>query len=77
MLKLTVSRPNSIGTYITKEFDSYNDAETYIETRVEKLADSNWECTELEGSNSKCGTIECVHDDQADAIVIEWDTVAD
>jgi len=39
MLKLTISRPNTVGVTQTKEFDSYIEAETYIESRCERLAD--------------------------------------
>lgn len=75
MLKLTISRPNTIGTTFEREYDSYNDAEDFIERKVEKLADDDWEVTELKGSNSKAGTIEATHDNVADSVIIEWTTI--
>ena len=75
MLKLTVSRPNTIGTYVAKEFDSYSSAENYIERQVERLADKGFECSEIAGSNSRSGAIECTSDSEADILVIEWTTV--
>ena len=76
MLKLSIIRPNTIGTTLAKEFDDYGSAEDYIERRVEKLADSGWNVTELKGSTSQEGCIECVHDDVADILLIQWETVA-
>jgi hypothetical protein len=75
MLKLTLSRPSTVGTILTKRFDSYSSAEDYLERKVESLADKGYECSELTGSNSRNGTIECVSDFEADILVIEWTTV--
>jgi len=76
MLKLQVIRPNTIGTTLTREFENYNAAEDYIERHVERLADAGWKISELTDSTSKQGCIECVHDDQADILLIQWETVA-
>ena len=75
MLKLTISRPNTIGITKTKEFESYAHAEDYIERTVEALADKGWDITELEHSTSWQGTIECTHDHEADILIIEWETI--
>lgn len=75
MLVLTATRPNTIGQVMCKEYDSYSDAENYIERRCESLADRGWELNELSGSNSERGTIECTHDNEADILLIEWYTV--
>ena len=72
MLKLQIVRPNTIGTTVTKEFENYSAAEDYIERKVERLADNGWECTELQGSNSNEGAIECTHDYKADILIIQW-----
>lgn len=72
MLKLTISRPNTIGVYIIKEYDSYSEAENYIESKVESLVNKGFEVNKLSGSNSQSGTIEAMHDNEADVLLIQW-----
>jgi hypothetical protein len=72
MLKLQVIRPNTIGVTFEREYDSYSDAEELIERKCEQLADQGWQLTEERGSNSNAGSIECVHDNVADSILIHW-----
>lgn len=73
MIKLEYSRPNTIGVYYTETFDEY--PEEKIERLCERLADDGWNLSELSGSTSKQGAIECTHDDQADVKLITWETV--
>lgn len=72
MIRLTVSRPNTIGVTYSADFDSYADAEETIERRCERLADRGWELSELRGSTSRGGTIEATHDHEADVLLISW-----
>lgn len=74
MIRLTVTRPNTIGETYAAEFDSYADAEETIERRCERLADRGWELSELSGSTTRKGTIECTHDGEADVMLIRWET---
>lgn len=77
MIRLTVERPNTIGVTQTREYDSYSEAEEWIERQAERLADKGWELSELRGSTSREGTIECTHDHHADVLLITWETVTD
>ena len=72
MIKVTLNRPNTIGTYLTKEFETFKDAEQFIESRCESLANRGWELSEIKGSSSKAGVVECTHDFEADVLLIEW-----
>ena len=74
MIRLTIERPNTIGTTYEKEYASYSDAEEFIERRVERLCDKGWEATEIL-SSTKEGSICLTHDDAADCIIIRWETV--
>lgn len=73
MIRLTVERPNTIGITLTREFDAY--PEDWIERQCERLADKGWELSELSGSTSRSGTIECIHDHEADSLLIHWRTI--
>lgn len=75
MIRLTVERPNTIGVTQTRDYDSYSEAEEWIERQAERLADKGWDLHELSGSGSRSGTIECTHDDVADVLLISWETV--
>lgn len=75
MIKLEYSRPNTIGTYYSETFDSY--PEEQIERLCEKLADAGWELSELSGSSSRQGTIECTHESEADVKLITWQTIVE
>jgi hypothetical protein len=74
MIKLKYIRPNTVGVTFEDTFDSYAECEELIERRCERLADQGWELSELKGSDSRNGTIECTHDDQADVLLIQWRT---
>ena len=74
MLSLKFIRPNTVGEIFSKEFENYSDAEDLIERKVERMADRGWNVTELRGSNSKNGRIECTHDNEADIFIIKWNT---
>ena len=69
MVRVTMEKPNTIGVYFTKDFDSY--PEDWIEYKCERLADQGYELTELKSSTSQ-GLIEATHDDQADVTLIKW-----
>lgn len=73
MIKLTISRPNTIGDTFEHVYDTY--PEDFIEKRCEKLADKGWEVSELPGSTTKSGCIEATHDYEADILLIQWVTV--
>lgn len=75
MIKVQINRPCSIGVTATKYFESYSEAEPTIERIAENRANNGWNISELKNSNSKQGVIECTHDDFADIILIEWETV--
>ena len=70
MIRLTYTKPNTIGTYYSEDFESY--PENKIELLCENLANKGWELSEITGSSSKTGTIECTHDYYADIILIDW-----
>jgi len=74
MLVLRFIRPNTTGVTFKREFSSYSDAEDFIEKRCEKLANNGWDLSELSGSNSLKGSIECTHDYEADILLIDWHT---
>jgi hypothetical protein len=74
MIKLQFIRPNTVGVTFEESFDSYADAEELIERRCERLADKGWELDELKGSDSRNGCIEATHDDEADVLLIRWNT---
>lgn len=76
MLKLTITKPNTIGTLSEREYPDYNHAEDFIERTCERLADKGWQLSELQGSTSKHGIIEATHDYEADILLIEWEQVA-
>lgn len=76
MLKLTMTRPNTVGTLSEREYDDYNHAEDFIERTCEHLADKGWELSELQGSTSNHGIIEATHNHHADTLLIEWEQVA-
>lgn len=76
MIKLKFIRPNTVGVTFEETYDSYSDCEELIERRCERLADKGWELTELKDSDMRAGTIEATHDDEADTLLITWDTPA-
>ena len=75
MLLLKVIRPNTVGVTFTREFEGYAEAEAFIERKWERLADLNWKVSELKGSSSREGSIECTHDHEADVLIITWETL--
>jgi hypothetical protein len=75
VINLTVSRPNTIGTTHERTANTYTDLEDWLERYIESKVDDGWEASELKGSDSKHGTIELTHENVADSIVIEWNTV--
>lgn len=75
MLKLRISRPNTIGTTYEWEYANYAEAEEFIERRCEQLANQGWELSELPESTSLEGIIEATHDKYADTLLIEWRTI--
>jgi hypothetical protein len=74
---LTISRPNTIGVTWSREYDSYADAESFIERKVERWTNKGWEASELSGSNSEQGCIELTHDEEADSILVHWHTIVE
>lgn len=72
MIRLTVKRPNTVGVTLTKDFETPAECELYVERKVELLADMGWSLSEISGSSSTHGTIECTHDDRADTLLISW-----
>lgn len=75
MLKLTIERPNTLGVTHSAEYENYAQAEAFIELRVERLCDKGWQASEFADSTSERGIIELTHDDVADSIVIQWETI--
>ncbi len=75
MLKLQIIRPNTIGVTYSAEYDNYADAEEFIERRVVRWCDAGWEASEPDESTSEAGCIELTHDDVADNILIQWETI--
>lgn len=77
MLRLTISRPNSVGITYQKEFDTYAEASLYIERRCAHLSDKGWELSPMFKSSILNGGIEAVHGDEADLLLIQWSTITD
>jgi hypothetical protein len=75
MLKLYFERPNTIGIFKTKEYNNYSEAESFIESQVERHCDRQWEANESANSNSNNGCIELTHDEESDVLLIHWETV--
>ena len=76
MIRLTISRPNTIGVFSRKTFETYSgECEEYIERYVENRVDRGWDATEIHGSTSKGGIIELTHDNEADIVLIQWETL--
>lgn len=72
MLTVIIERPNTIGVTNKKQFSSYHEAECWIESKVEQLADKGWQPSEAKDSTSQGGLIELTHDEVADVILISW-----
>lgn len=74
MLEFTIERPNTTGVTYHEEFEKYSDLEPWLERFIEIRADKGWQFSELKGSSSKSGTIEGVHEDVADVMLLRWRT---
>ena len=76
MLKLQVIRPNTIGVTMEREYECYaGECEEFVERHVERLSDRGWDASESAESTSECGSIELTNDNEADVILILWQTM--
>lgn len=72
MILVEVSRPNTVGVTISKEFDSCEEAFDWIDDQKKKLKKQGWNISEREKNTDYKGTIEATHDDEADLLLIDW-----
>jgi hypothetical protein len=71
-MRVSISRPNTVGVTRTEEFEYSADACAWIHGRLGHWADLGWECGPAEG-DARSGSFELTHDDVADVIVIAWE----
>lgn len=77
MIRVIVSRPNTIGITFEQDYETYTEAEEFIELQCERFANQGWSLSEDKSASSYQGSIEAVHDNIADSIIINWFTIVE